>query len=158
MVAERPTRGFRRATRGMARLGGGEDDPGGLWTRPPESSTIPLMAPHLRLVTAAPTGLSFVVARSVHVRPGTPYVLAACVEEAVAEVLALSGHGTYTEEEMRGRQDLAAALAAWEAGDNRIHRSDRAAALSFARAATRADALARHPSRLSKAPAGASRP
>jgi hypothetical protein len=110
------------------------------------------MARHLRLVSNAPPGLSYVVARSVHVRPGTPYVMAACVEGAVAEVLALSGHGTHTEEEMRRRPDLAAALAAWEAGDYRLHRAERDAALAFARSVTQLDARALHPSRLSKAP------
>jgi hypothetical protein len=110
------------------------------------------MARHLRLVSSAPPGLSYVVARSVHVRPGTAYVLAVCVEGAVAEVLALSGHGTYTEEEMRRRPDLAAALTAWEAGDHRLHRAERGAALAFARSVTALDARALHPSRLSKAP------
>jgi NAD(P)-dependent dehydrogenase (short-subunit alcohol dehydrogenase family) len=109
------------------------------------------MARHLRLVTGAPPGLSYVVARSVHVRPGAPYVLAACVEGGVAEVLALSGHGTYTAEEMRRKPDLAAALAAWDVGDHRLSRSEREAALAFARAVT-GDPRALHPSRLSKVP------
>jgi hypothetical protein len=110
------------------------------------------MARHLRLVSSAPPGLSYVVARSVHVRPGTPYVMASCVEGGVAEVLALSGHGTYSADEMRRRPDLAAALAAWEAGDHRLHRAERDAALTFARSAAELDARALHPSRLSKAP------
>jgi hypothetical protein len=131
--------------------GWAKDDPRVLWTDAPGSTTIPsVMARHLRLVTTAPPGLSYVVARSVHVRPGAPYVLAACVDGAVAEVLALSGHGTYTPEEMRRGPDLAAALAAWEAGDHRLHRSEREAALTFARSVTKSDGRALHPSRLSK--------
>jgi hypothetical protein len=110
------------------------------------------MSRHLRLVTTAPPGLAYVVARSVHVRPGAPYVLAECVEGGVAEVLALSGHGTFTAEEMRGRPDLAAALAAWEAGDHRLYRSEREAALAFARSVTGGGGRTFHPSRLSAAP------
>jgi hypothetical protein len=91
------------------------------------------MSRHLRLVEPVAVETSYVVARTAHVRPGLPYVVAACVDRGVAETLALAGHETYGAEEMGNRPDLARALRDWEVGDHRMHRSERVAALAFAR-------------------------
>jgi hypothetical protein len=90
----------------------------------------------LRLVEAVPVETSYVVARTAHIRPGSAYVVASCADRGVAEVLALAGHETYGAGEMGNRPELARALRAWEAGDHRLHRSERVAALAFARSVT----------------------
>jgi hypothetical protein len=101
------------------------------------------------------------VARTVHVEPGTPYVVAAGADHGVAAVLALSGHAAHTELEMRSRPDLSRALRAWEADDHRLHRLERAAARAFASSDDSTDALRRrllHPSLLGRAAAQAAGP
>jgi hypothetical protein len=90
------------------------------------------MPRHLRLVEPDRTDRLYVVARTVHVQPGTPYVIAASADHAVAAVLSLSGHTAHSELEMRNGPELARALDAWEAGDHRVHGLERAAARAFA--------------------------
>jgi lactate dehydrogenase-like 2-hydroxyacid dehydrogenase len=114
------------------------------------------MPHHLRLVATDHAERFYVVARTVHVEPGTPYVVAAFADHAVAAVLALSGHAAHSEREMRSGPDLSRALGAWEAGDHRLHRLEGAAARAFAGSEASTDALRRrllHPSLLGRAAA-----
>jgi hypothetical protein len=114
------------------------------------------MLSHLRLVVTDQAECLYLVARTVHVEPGTPYVVTACADHAVAAGLTLSGHTTYTDGEMRGRPDLARALWAWEADDHRLHRLERAAARAFAGAEASTEAMRRrllHPSLLARSAA-----
>jgi hypothetical protein len=109
------------------------------------------MSRHLRLVEPVALEASYVVARTAHIRPGSPYVVAACADLGVAEAVALAGHETYGAGEMGNRPDLARALRAWDAGDHSVHRSERVAALAFARSWTEGTGRSgpkQHPSRL----------
>jgi hypothetical protein len=139
----------------------GKDDPSVLWTSGRGAGTIPKMARHLRLVKPHRTECRYVVARTVHVRPGTPYVLADCADHAVAAVLSMSGHTAHSEREMRNGPELARALDAWEAGDHRLHRLELAAARAFAGRGTSSDSSRRrllHPSLLGRSAAVAAGP
>ncbi|MGH2677285.1 MAG: hypothetical protein ACRDHB_02840 [Actinomycetota bacterium] len=103
----------------------------------------------------------YVVARTVHVEAGTPYVVTACADHTVAAALVLSGHAAHTDREMRSRPDLSRALRAWEADDQRLHRLERAAARAFAGSDASTDALRQrllHPSLLGRAVAQAAGP
>lgn len=114
------------------------------------------MPRHLRLVVTDQAERLYVVARTVHVEPGTPYVVAASADHAVAAALALSGHAAHADREMRSRPDLSRALRAWEADDHRLHRLEQAAARAFAGSEASTDAVRRralHPSLLARAAA-----
>ena len=93
------------------------------------------MSRHLRLVQESPEEAAYVVGRTRLVRPGTPYVIARCVDRVVASVFALSGHQLRTRAEMLRDPALAEALRAWEADDtSRFHEERRARAASSRRA------------------------
>jgi hypothetical protein len=97
-------------------------------------------------------GLAYVVARSVHVRPGSPYVIAQCVDRVVAAVFALAGQEVRTRDEMARTPTLAEALTAWDRGDDSVFRMERTARSAFGQPARR-EALREmgwHPSRVSK--------
>jgi hypothetical protein len=120
--------------------------------RPPSA----WMPRHLRLVVSDQAEHIYVVARTVHVEPGTPYVVATCADDAVAAALALLGHAAHTAGEMRSRPDLSRALRAWEADDHGLHHLERAAARAFAGSEASTDPLRRrlfHPSVLARAAA-----
>jgi hypothetical protein len=85
------------------------------------------MARHLRPVNDTPEEVTYVVARSAHVRPGTPFVVAACVDDAALELLVMTGHESYSAGHMRRRPELRQALTAWEADDHELHRTERRA-------------------------------
>jgi hypothetical protein len=89
-----------------------------------------------------------VVSRSELVRPGSPYVVAQCVDHRVAAVLSLTGHETYRLHEMERDPALARALEAWDAADDELRRLE-AAAEAALRGGTRGPRLP-HPSRLAR--------
>ncbi|MGH2691839.1 MAG: hypothetical protein ACRDHM_04980 [Actinomycetota bacterium] len=107
------------------------------------------MTRHLRPVPDSPDEAVYVVARSQHVRPGIPFVLARCVDRGVAVVFALGGQQVRTRDEMLHDPSFTRALEAWEAGDDSLFRMERKARAAFGRE-TRKE-LARevrwHPSR-----------
>jgi hypothetical protein len=88
---------------------------------------------HLRVVPDSTDGAAYVVGRSVHVRPGSPYVIARCVDRVVAAVFALAGQQVCTREEMERSPVLAEALTAWDAGDDSLFRMERRARSAFGR-------------------------
>ena len=89
------------------------------------------MARHLQIVREAPQGPAYVVARSEHARPGTPFVLAHCADRAVAAIFALAGQEVHTRDEMERDPGLASALAAWDGGDTRLFEQERTARSAF---------------------------
>ncbi|HEV3474990.1 MAG TPA: hypothetical protein VG602_06470 [Actinomycetota bacterium] len=112
------------------------------------------MTRHLRPVPTTPSdGPTYVVDRSEYARPGTPYVVALCVDHQVAETMALSGHETYLAHEMREDPGLAQALKDWDDGDDELLNAERSARVAFTRS-ERAQLFrkvpAQHPSVLSK--------
>jgi hypothetical protein len=90
------------------------------------------MLRHLRLLPPLPEGPTYVVGRTRHATPGTPYVVAQCVDE-VAAVLALAGHETYRRDRMLAEPALTEALERWEAHDHRAHTRERTAGAAFRR-------------------------
>ncbi|MGH2711237.1 MAG: hypothetical protein ACRDH9_08560 [Actinomycetota bacterium] len=107
------------------------------------------MTRHLRSVPDNADGAAYVVARSVHVRPGTPLVIACCIDRGVAAVFALAGQQVCTREEMEREPELAHALRAWEAKDQTLFHVERKARAAFGRQ-DRKDSLREvrwHPSR-----------
>lgn len=72
------------------------------------------------------------VARTQHSGWGRPYVVAQCLDEVVAAVLALAGHETYRRDRMLADPSLAEALKRWESHDHRIHDRERAARAALA--------------------------
>ena len=74
-----------------------------------------------------PEGATYVIGRSVHVEPGTPYVIAKCVDRAIAAVFALSGQQVRTRSEMLSDPSLTEALRLWEAEDDSVFRTERRA-------------------------------
>jgi hypothetical protein len=96
----------------------------------PVGDDVSEMPRHLRPV-ASSSGPIYAVGRTTHVRPGTPYVVSQCVDEAVAALLSLGGLETYGREQMERRPSLSDALTAWEAGDDELHRRERAARGAF---------------------------
>jgi hypothetical protein len=88
-----------------------------------------------------------VVGRTRHADPGTPFVVAQCVAEAVAAVLALAGHETYSRDRMLAEPGLAAALERWEAQDHRMHERERSARIALGGSEARRSL---HPSVLGK--------
>jgi hypothetical protein len=107
------------------------------------------MTRHLRPVPDSGDGAAYVIGRSSHVRPGTPYVIARCVDRVVASIFALAGQEVMTRDEMLRDASLKEALEAWEAGDDSVFVKERKARTAFARPAQ--TELARevrwHPSR-----------
>lgn len=91
------------------------------------------MTRHLRPVPDSPQGPAYVVARSQHVRAGTPFVIAQCVHSGVAAVFALAGQNLYTRDEMARDSSLSEALAAWESGDSSLFLAERKAREAFGR-------------------------
>jgi hypothetical protein len=91
------------------------------------------MIRHLRPVptTTAPEGPTYLIGRSEYAEPGAPYVAALCVDHRMASTLALAGQEVYQRDEMEKDSALAQALKAWEAGDDRVHRAERAARAAF---------------------------
>lgn len=89
------------------------------------------MSRHLRPVPDSPDGAAYVVARSQHVRPGTPFVISCCIDRAVAAVFALAGQQVCTRGEMELEPALAEALGAWEANDDSLFRMERRARAAF---------------------------
>lgn len=107
------------------------------------------MSRHLRSVPDSPDGAAYVVARSQHVRPGTPFVISCCVDRGVAAVFALAGQQVCAREEMEREPALAEALRAWEADDDSLFRLERKARVAFGKG-TRGENLREvrwHPSR-----------
>jgi hypothetical protein len=91
------------------------------------------MARHLRPVPPAPSGPTFVVRRTDHVRPGTPYVVAACIDRYVAEACAFPDGETYGREEMERHPALAEAVAAWDSGNDSLFLRERGLAERMSR-------------------------
>jgi hypothetical protein len=85
------------------------------------------MAGHLRSVPADPAGPVYVIGRTRLTEPGTPYVVAQCMDEAVAAVLAMAGLEAHPRERMTEDPELAEALRRWETDDHRAHRRERSA-------------------------------
>ena len=109
------------------------------------------MARHLHPVPPSPGGPVYVVGRSTYADAGSRYVVAQCVDDAVAAVLSMAGHETYRRDEMAHDPDLVEALAAWEADQDDLHRRE----LKARAAVTRSDrpaslGLLPHPSLLGK--------
>jgi hypothetical protein len=111
------------------------------------------MTRHLRTVPESSEEASYVVARSEHVRPGTPFVIAKCIDPGVAVVFALAGQQAYTREEMSRVPPLAEALAAWESGDDSLFRMERRARAAFGRSDRKEELreIRWHPSRTGNA-------
>ena len=114
---------------------------------------LPEMTRHLRPVPGSRDGAAYVIGRSSHVGPGTPYVTARCVDRVVASIFALAGQEVMTRDEMLRDASLKEALDAWEAGDDSVFVKERKARTAFARPAR--TELARevrwHPSRTGNA-------
>ena len=91
------------------------------------------MSRHLRLVEDVPEKAAYVIGRTRHVRPGTPYVIAQCVDRVVASVFALSGQQVRTRGELERDAGLAEALRAWEAEDTSLFREERQARAAYSR-------------------------
>ena len=91
------------------------------------------MSRHLRLVQDAPEEAAYVIGRTKHVRPGTPYVIAKCVDRVVASVFALSGQQVRTRAELLRESSLADALGAWEADDTSLFHEERQARAAYSR-------------------------
>lgn len=89
------------------------------------------MPRHLSAVPDTPDVAVYVIARSQHVRPGTRFVIARCVDRAVAAVFALAGQQVRTRREMERDPVMAEALAAWETGDDSLFRMERKARAAF---------------------------
>lgn len=85
------------------------------------------MVRHLRPVSTGLSRPTYVVGRTRLADPGTPYVVAQCVDDAVAAVLALAGLETHPRHRMTEDPALAEALRRWEAHDHRIHERERSA-------------------------------
>ena len=81
--------------------------------------------------------------------PGTPYVVAQCVDAAVAAVLAMAGLETYRRDGMMTQPDLLEALRRWESHDPRIHERERRAR-AVVGAAPSGQRRSAHPSVLAK--------
>jgi hypothetical protein len=110
------------------------------------------MSRHLRIVADSTDEAAYVVGRTIHVRPGDPYVIARCVDRVVAAVFALAGQQVKTRDEMERTPALAEALKAWDAGDDSLFRMERRARSAFGRP-DRKDFIREvqwHPSRVSK--------
>ena len=90
------------------------------------------MPRHLRSVPSLPEGPTYVIGRTRYAEPGTPYVVAQCVDE-VAAVLALAGHETYRRDRMLAEPALTEALERWEAHDHRAHDQERTAGAALRR-------------------------
>jgi hypothetical protein len=95
----------------------------------------------------------YLVGRGEYANPGTPYVVALCADDRMANTLALAGHEIHSPAAMKDDPGLTQALAAWEAGDDRVLKSERAARSAF----TKSDRTqlfrqvpSQHPSVLSK--------
>jgi hypothetical protein len=108
----------------------------------------PDMPRHLRPVPS-PSDAVYVVSRSAYVRPGAPFVVSQCLDDAVAAALSLAGLEVYGRGQMEGQASLAEALAAWDAGDHGLHRRERAARRAFGAPAPSTRRLP-HPSLLGK--------
>ena len=109
------------------------------------------MTRHLRSVPDSPDGAAYVVASSQHVRPGAPFVIATCIDRAVAAVFALAGQRVFTRQEMERDPALAEALRAWEDRDESLFQMERRARATFGRE-ERKESLREvrwHPSRIS---------
>jgi hypothetical protein len=90
------------------------------------------MSRHLRVVPeVSEEEAVYVVARSQHVRPGTPFVLARCVDRVVASVFALAGQQVRTHDQMVRDASLQAALKAWDSGDHSLFQQERSARAAF---------------------------
>jgi hypothetical protein len=111
--------------------------------------TIQRMARHLRPVPASPEEPTYVVGRTRHSGWGTPYVVAQCVDEVVAAVIALAGHETYHRDRMLADPSLADALDRWESHDHGVHGGERAARTALGRPAP-GSSRPPHPSVLGK--------
>jgi hypothetical protein len=107
------------------------------------------MAGHLRSVPDGPSGPTYVVGRTRLTEPGTPYVVAQCVDEAVAAVLCLAGLEAHPRHRMTADPELVEALRRWEAHDHRIRERERTARAAVGGAAS-AQPRSAHPSVLAK--------
>jgi hypothetical protein len=97
--------------------------------------------------------LTYVVSRTSLVVPGTPYVIAALIDPAMAGDYRIAGAEAYSEREMRADPSLGRALRDWESGDHSVLHGDREAH-DRVEAAYRASILRsvqRHPSMLARA-------
>jgi hypothetical protein len=88
---------------------------------------------HLRLVQDSSEEAAYVIGRTKHIRPGTPYVIARCIDRVVASVFALSGQQVRTRAELLLEPPLAEALRAWEADDTSLFREERQARSAYSR-------------------------
>ena len=91
------------------------------------------MSGHLRLVPESLEDAAYVIGRTKHVRPGTPYVIARCIDRVVAAVFALSGQQVRTRDQILRDPALAEALRAWEAEDTSLFREERQARAAYGR-------------------------
>jgi hypothetical protein len=115
----------------------------------PQTDDSSEMTRHLRPVPDSPDEAVYVVGRSQHVRPGSPFVLARCVDRGVAVVFALAGQQVCTRDEMRHDPSLMQALEAWESGDDTLFRMERKARAAFGRQDRKDQPW--HPSRVGRA-------
>ena len=107
------------------------------------------MAGHLRSVPAGPSGPTYVIGRTRLTDPGSPYVMAQCVDGAIAAVLALAGLETFERERMAEDPGLAEALRRWEAHDHGTHERERSAR-ALVRSVPSGQRRSAHPSVLAK--------
>lgn len=91
------------------------------------------MTRHLRAVPDQADAAAYVLGRSAHVKPGTPYVIARCVDRVVASIFALAGQQVVTRGEMLEDPRLKEALEAWEAGDASVFHAERKARAAYRR-------------------------
>lgn len=91
------------------------------------------MSRHLRLVQDSPEEAAYVIGRTKYVRPGTPYVIARCIDRVVASVFALSGQQVRTRSELLRDAQLSEALRAWEGDDTTLFREERQARAAYSR-------------------------
>ena len=113
------------------------------------------MAPPLRLVTSQPEeahSVTYVVSRTRVVEPGTAYVIATLVDEALAEDYRYTETEVYTPGQMRRSGELSDALRRWESDDHDLFRRDRQAhdRIEAAYRASIVRSAQRHPSMLSR--------
>jgi hypothetical protein len=98
-------------------------------------------------------GMTYVVSRTALVSPGTPYVIGALVDPAMAGDYRFAEAEAYSAAEMRADGSLGEALRRWESGDHSAFRDDRAAhdRIEAAYRASILRSVQRHPSMLARA-------
>jgi hypothetical protein len=98
-------------------------------------------------------GITYVVSRTALISPGTPCVIAALVDPAMAGDYRFAGAEPYSAAEMRADPSLGEALLRWESGDHSAFRDEREAhdRVETAYRAAILRSAHRHPSVLARA-------